>query len=90
MKNGFCILSSNSNGGTYSWMAPEILPSENNSDVRVSAMADVFSCGCVLIVFLTRQNGGIHPFGNWEDEKHVQINIWNGHPVNSDSRFNLF
>lgn len=84
-KNGFCNLS-DSIRGTFSWMAPEACQVENS--IKLTAMADVFSCGCVFFVFLARDNGWIHPFGDRNDHiQQVQINIRKGHPVNIDSKF---
>ncbi len=52
---------------------------------KVSAKADVFSFGCVCFVFLTREKGGIHPFGDWNTphlSAQVQCNIREGKQVN--------
>ncbi len=89
--NGVCNLTG-SGRGTYSWMAPEVLPEGNDIvSVRVSAMADVFSCGCVFFVFLTREHGGIHPYGEWNLSRNgVQLNIRNDQPVNIEGKFKLF
>ncbi|KZS17821.1 Uncharacterized protein APZ42_015816 [Daphnia magna] len=66
--------------GTLLWMAPELRG--NNEPNKATSKCDVFPCGCVFFVFLTRENGGIHPFGDKQDHLQVQINIREGNPVN--------
>lgn len=46
--------------------------------IKLTVMADVFSCGCVYVVFLTRENGWIHSFGD---------DIREGNQVNLKSKF---
>ena len=76
--------------GTPSWMAPELCPTSRNKFIIIITMADVFSFGCVCLVFLTRENGGVHPFGNRKDREMVQFNIREGKPVNWKGKFILF
>ncbi|XP_046460945.1 CBL-interacting serine/threonine-protein kinase 20-like [Daphnia pulex] len=64
--------------GTHLWMAPEFY--DNNE--KATPKCDVFSCGCVFFVFLTRENGGIHPFGDTNVSLQVPLNIQKGKPVN--------
>ncbi|XP_046460943.1 CBL-interacting protein kinase 26-like isoform X3 [Daphnia pulex] len=64
--------------GTRLWMAPEFY--DNNE--KATPKCDVFPCGCVFFVFLTRENGGIHPFGDTKDPLQVPLNIREGKPVN--------
>ncbi|KAI9561450.1 hypothetical protein GHT06_012407 [Daphnia sinensis] len=68
--------------GTLLWMAPELRG--NNEPNKATPKCDVFPCGCVFFVFLTRENGGIHPFGVTNDHLIIQINIREGKPVNMD------
>ncbi|XP_046460949.1 cyclin-dependent kinase 1-like [Daphnia pulex] len=73
-------------GGTLQWMAPEVCPKDSKMN-KVSAMADLFSFGCVCFVFLTREKGGIHPFGDWNTpylSAQVQCNIREGRQVNTE------
>lgn len=72
--------------GTLLWMAPEFF--ENNG--KGNPKCDIFPCGCVFFVFLTRENGGIHPFGDTKDPLKIQLNIRDGKPVNIDSKSILF
>ncbi|XP_046634544.1 mitogen-activated protein kinase 5-like [Daphnia pulicaria] len=64
--------------GTLLWMAPEFF--ENNE--KATPKCDIFPCGCVFFVFLTRENGWIHPFGDTNDPLQIQFNIREGKPVN--------
>ncbi|XP_046460948.1 serine/threonine-protein kinase/endoribonuclease IRE1-like isoform X2 [Daphnia pulex] len=64
--------------GTLLWMAPEFF--ENIE--KATPKCDIFPCGCVFFVFLTRENGGIHPFGDTNDPLQIQFNIREGKPVN--------
>lgn len=73
--------------GTLLWMAPELRG--NNEPNKATPKCDVFPCGCVFFVFLTRENGGIHPFGDKKDHLQVQINIREGKPVNIDGMISL-
>jgi serine/threonine protein kinase len=68
--------------GTHLWMAPEFY----DNIEKATPKCDVFSCGCVFFVFLTRENGGIHPFGDTNVSLQVQFNIQKGKPVNIDSK----
>jgi serine/threonine protein kinase len=70
--------------GTLLWMAPELRGDDNN---KATPKCDVFPCGCVFFVFLTRENGGIHPFGDMKDHLEVQINIRSGKLINIDSNY---
>jgi serine/threonine protein kinase len=89
-KRGVCILNG-SVRGTYSWMAPEVFPRDGSNMNKVSAMADVFSCGCVFFVFLSREDGGIHPFGDRNSHHEtIQNNIREGNQVNMEGKFKLF
>jgi serine/threonine protein kinase len=72
--------------GTRLWMAPEFY--DNNE--KATPKCDVFPCGCVFFVFLTRENGGIHPFGDTKDPLQVPLNIREGKPVNIESKSILF
>jgi serine/threonine protein kinase len=72
--------------GTLLWMAPELLSSNNGVNNKATPKCDVFPCGCVFFVFLTRDNGGIHPFGDLSDHLQVQVNIREGKPVNIQSK----
>jgi serine/threonine-protein kinase/endoribonuclease IRE1 len=72
--------------GTHLWMAPEFY--DNNE--KATPKCDVFSCGCVFFVFLTRENGGIHPFGDSKDSMQIQFNIREGKPVNIESKSIFF
>jgi hypothetical protein len=67
-----------------------LCPTSRNKFVIITTMADVFSLGCVCLVFLTRENGGVHPFGNRKDREMVQFNIREGKPVNWKGKFMLF
>jgi serine/threonine protein kinase len=85
------FIPSGSVGGTRPWMAPEVWPTDSNMN-KVSAKADVFSFGIVCFVFLTREDGGIHPFGDWNTpylSAQVQWNIREGRQVNIESKFIL-
>lgn len=73
--------------GTLLWMAPELRGI--NEPNKATPKCDVFPCGCVFFVFLTREKGGIHPFGDKKDHLQVQINIREGKPVNIDGRISL-
>lgn len=73
--------------GTVLWMAPEL--QVNNEANRATPKCDVFPCGCVFFVFLTRENGGIHPFGDKNDHLQIQVNIRKGKPVNMDSKISF-
>jgi serine/threonine protein kinase len=66
--------------GTLLWMASEL---QGKND-KATPKCDVFPCGCVFFVFLTRENGGIHPFGDIKDHLEVQLNIRSGKPINID------
>ncbi|KAI9561449.1 hypothetical protein GHT06_012406 [Daphnia sinensis] len=68
--------------GTLLWMAPEL--QGNNAANKATPKCDVFACGCVFFVFLTREKGGIHPFGDKNDHLKIQMNIRSGEPVNFD------
>jgi serine/threonine protein kinase len=75
--------------GTLFWMAPELY----DINTRATPKCDVFPCGCVFFVFLTRENGGIHPFGDvkeLKDHLKVQNNIRDGKPINIDSNTTSF
>jgi serine/threonine protein kinase len=72
--------------GTLLWMAPE-LRGNNGVNNKATPKCDVFPCGCVFFVFLTRENGGIHPFGDLSDHLEVQVNIRGGKPINIQSKF---
>ena len=74
--------------GTLLWMAPEFRGDDNN--IKATPKCDVFPCGCVFFVFLTRKNGGIHPFGDIKDHLKVQLNICSGNLINIDSINNFF
>ena len=69
--------------GTLLWMAPEL----QGNNKKATPKCDVFPCGCVFFVFLTRENGGIHPFGDMKDHLEVQINIRSGKLINIDSNY---
>ena len=71
--------------GTRLWMAPEFY--DNNEHKKATPKCDVFPCGCVFFVFLTREIGGIHPFGDTKDPIQIPINIRGGNPVNIGSTF---
>jgi hypothetical protein len=72
-------------------MAPEVFPRDSSNMNKVSAMADVFSCGCVFLVFLSREDGGIHPFGDRNSHHEtIQNNIREGNQVNMEGKFKLF
>ena len=88
-RNGFCVLSG-SVRGTLSWMAPEVFPEGSNINSVVSTQADVFSCGCVFLVFLSREKGGIHPFGDRNKPQNTQLNIREGYQANIEGKFMLF
>lgn len=78
--------------GTLYWMAPEVLsyfnqrePSGVNINVmKLNALTDVFSAGCLFFKFLT----GFHPYGNniFTD---VLTNIQLGNAVNLRKKGNL-
>jgi serine/threonine protein kinase len=68
--------------GTHLWMAPEFY----DNIMKATPKCDVFSCGCVFFVFLTRENGGFHPFGDTNVSLQVPLNIQKGKPVNIDSK----
>jgi len=70
--------------GTLLWMAPEFF--ENNE--KATPKCDVFPCGCVFFVFLTREKGGIHPFGDKKDHIKIQYNIREGKSINFVGRYN--
>ncbi len=72
--------------GTLLWMAPE-LRSKNESARVLAQMSDIFPCGCVFFVFLTREKGGIHPFGDTEDHIKIQNNIRKGNLTNFHGRY---
>ncbi len=72
--------------GTRSWIAPEFYDIVE----KATPKCDVFPCGCVFFVFLTRDNGGIHPFGDTNDPLQIQINIREGKPVNIESKSIIF
>ena len=75
--------------GTLLWMAPECLPSKRDeTNTKRNPESDVFSCGCVYFVFLTRENGRIHPFGDIIDHLQIHVNIREGKPINIHSMFN--
>jgi serine/threonine protein kinase len=72
--------------GTLLWMAPEL----QGNNKKATPKCDVFPCGCVFFVFLTRENGGIHPFGDMKDPlrlQALQLNIRSGKPINIDSNY---
>lgn len=71
--------------GTHSWMAPEFCQIGNNESIKATPMSDVFPCGCLFFVFVTRKDGGIHPFGDTNDPITIQVNIRNDKQVNIDS-----
>ncbi len=68
--------------GTHLWMAPEFY----DNIEKATPKCDVFSCGCVFFVFLTRENGGIHPFGDTNVSLQVPLNIQKGKPVNIEGK----
>jgi serine/threonine protein kinase len=72
--------------GTLLWMAPE-LRANNGVNNKGTPKSDVFPCGCVFFGFLTREYGGIHPFGDVNgDHLEVQNNIRDGKLINFDSK----
>ncbi len=72
--------------GTVSWIAPELSEDNYTKMSKATPGSDIFPCGCVFFVFLTRNNGGIHPFGDKQDHFKIQSNIKKGKPVNIKSR----
>ena len=76
--------------GTLLWKAPECFQSKRDeTNKKRYPESDVFSCGCVFSVFLTRENGRIHPFGNIIDHLKIYANIQEGNSINIDSKFNF-
>ncbi len=75
--------------GTLPWMAPELFQANHEEDeIEIPQKSDVFSCGCVFFVYLTRENGGIHPFGDIIDHLQIYANIQKGDSINIHSKFN--
>lgn len=74
--------------GTLLWMAPEQFQGNREEiEIEITQKSDVFSCGCVFFVFLTRENGGIHPFGDTIDHLQIYANIQEGISINIHSKF---
>ena len=77
--------------GTFLWMPPEFLGDETKIQTKGTKQSDIFSAGLVFFMFLTRHEGGIHLFGNKNDQIGVQSNIRNNKPVNIKGEYdNLF
>ena len=74
--------------GTLLWMPPEFTGDEAKIRIKATKMSDIFSSGLVFFVFLTRKQGGIHPFGNKNNYLEVQNNIKDNKPVNSIGEYN--
>ena len=73
--------------GTLLWMAPELRANNVGVNNKATPKCDVFPCGCVFFVFLTREKGGIHPFGDVNgDHLEVQNNIRDGKLINFHSK----
>jgi hypothetical protein len=68
-------------------MAPEL----QGNNKKATPKCDVFPCGCVFFVFLTRENGGIHPFGDMLKDplrlQALQLNSSSGKLINIDSNY---
>jgi serine/threonine protein kinase len=75
--------------GTLPWKAPEQFQANHEDiEIEIAQKCDVFSCGCVFFVFLTRENGGIHPFGDIVDHLQIYANIQEGNAINLHSKSN--
>jgi serine/threonine protein kinase len=75
--------------GTLLWKAPEQFQANHEDiEIEIAQKCDVFSCGCVFFVFLTRENSGIHPFGDIADHLQIYANIQEGNAINIHSKFN--
>jgi serine/threonine protein kinase len=64
--------------GTRLWMAPELLLENNTKENKITKESDIFPCGVVFFVFLNRENGWIHPFGDTKDHYMIEGNIRTG------------
>jgi serine/threonine protein kinase len=80
---GKCSLSGRK--GTRLWMAPELLLENNTKEYKITKASDIFPCGVVFFVFLNRENGWIHPFGDTKDHYIIEGNIRTGQPTNFES-----
>ena len=71
--------------GTLLWMAPEL----QGNNKKATPKCDVFPCGCVFFVFLTRENGD--PFGDMLKDllrlQALQLNSSSGKLINIDSNY---
>ena len=74
--------------GTPLWMPPEFFGDEANIRIKATKMSDIFSTGLVFFMFLTRHQGGIHPFCSKDKQFEVQANIINNKRVNFEGDYN--
>ena len=73
--------------GTLLWMPPELNGDETKIQMKGTKMSDIFSSGLVLFMFLTRHQGGIHPFGDKSKQVEVQYNIMNNKLINVEGKY---
>lgn len=75
--------------GVILWKAPELFQANHEDvEIEIAQKSDVFSFGCVSFVYLTRENGGIHPFGDFVDHLQIYANIQEGNAINLHSKLN--